>query len=113
MAGAAVSAVLLVTAWRLGAPAPVLLRMGGNIAVDTLVGAVPGLGDAFDFGWKANRRNMRLLERYEEAPADVVRGSRLVLALLLLGLLTLLAASAVGGFFLLRWLVSPRAVSPR
>ena len=42
-----------------------------NVAIDTLVGLVPVVGDLFDFAWKANDMNMALLERhaYEERPA--------------------------------------------
>ena len=49
-------------------PRVVLVRMIFNAAVDAIVGAIPFAGDLFDFGWKANQRNMALLERhaYEE-----------------------------------------------
>jgi hypothetical protein len=49
-------------------PRVVLARMIFNAAVDGVVGAIPFAGDLFDFGWKANQRNMALLERhaYEE-----------------------------------------------
>ena len=49
-------------------PRVVLARMIFNAAVDGIVGAIPFAGDLFDFGWKANQRNMALLERhaYEE-----------------------------------------------
>jgi Domain of unknown function (DUF4112) len=48
----------------LGIPRVVQLRMIINVAVDGLVGAVPLIGDLFDFVWKANDRNMALLERH-------------------------------------------------
>jgi len=54
----------------LGAPGLVIARMLGNVALDGVVGAVPLLGDAFDVLWRANKRNMRLLQewiRQEEA----------------------------------------------
>ncbi|MGH7675347.1 MAG: DUF4112 domain-containing protein [Gemmatimonadales bacterium] len=54
---------------RVGAPAPVLLRMLFNVAVDAGVGTIPLAGDLFDIGWKANRRNLDLLERWVETPA--------------------------------------------
>ena len=41
-----------------------LLRMGGNVAVDTLIGAVPLVGDAFDFVFRSNTRNIRILKRW-------------------------------------------------
>jgi hypothetical protein len=106
LAGALVAGYALVVAARLGASSAVLLRMAGNIAVDTVVGTIPLLGDAFDVGWKANRRNLHLLERYIANPRSATRASRLVLLLLLLLLLALAAGVGFLGFYLVRWLVS-------
>jgi hypothetical protein len=41
-----------------------LVRMAGNVAMDTAVGAIPLLGDAFDFAFRSNSRNLRILKRY-------------------------------------------------
>src|SRR5688572_22207433 len=60
-AGLAISSYIVVEAWRLGAPSPILLRMIANLVVDGAVGAVPIAGDLFDIAWKANKRNMNLL----------------------------------------------------
>jgi hypothetical protein len=49
---------------RLGVPKVVLARMVLNVLIDTGVGAIPVLGDLFDFGWKANAWNLALLERH-------------------------------------------------
>lgn len=95
LAGAAVSGYVLLAAARLGTPLPVLLRMLLNIGVDTLVGAVPLLGDLFDLGWKANRRNLHLLEQYLERPEATGRTSLGVVSVVL-ALLLLLLAGAVG-----------------
>ncbi|MDI5935621.1 DUF4112 domain-containing protein [Halomonas kalidii] len=43
-------------------PARVLARMVLNVALDTLVGAIPILGDVFDVAFKANLRNVRLMD---------------------------------------------------
>jgi hypothetical protein len=48
----------------LGIPRVVIMRMIINVAVDTLVGLVPVLGDLFDFAWKSNNRNLALLEQH-------------------------------------------------
>lgn len=48
----------------LGAPRHLIARMLVNVALDGVVGAVPLLGDAFDVMWRANRRNMTLLQRH-------------------------------------------------
>lgn len=49
---------------RLGVPAKALTRMAGNILLEALVGAVPLLGDLFDFAWQANTRNLQLIEQH-------------------------------------------------
>jgi hypothetical protein len=51
-------------AYHLGAPAHLIMRMLGNVALDGVVGAVPLVGDAFDVVWRANRRNMALLRNW-------------------------------------------------
>ena len=76
MVGLGVSAWIVFGAARLGAPKPILARMAGNVALESLIGAVPLLGDLFDFVFKANERNMRLLERHVSEPARVARRSR-------------------------------------
>ena len=37
--------------------------MAANIGIEVVLGAVPVLGNLFDIGWRANRRNYALLER--------------------------------------------------
>ncbi len=56
----------------LGLPRVIQLRMIFNVAIDTLLGVVPLVGDLFDFAWKANDKNMAMLEEYayEEKPAS-------------------------------------------
>jgi hypothetical protein len=75
VASGVMSTYIVLTAWRRGAPAAVLARMLGNIGVDTLLGSIPIAGDLFDVAFKSNIRNVRLLERYAEAPQEVERRS--------------------------------------
>ena len=56
--------LLLLHAVRMRIPRIVQLRMLINAAIDLLVGFIPVVGDLFDFGWKANVRNLALLERH-------------------------------------------------
>lgn len=58
-----VSAYFLWEAKRLGARKRTLAWMLGNVAVDFVVGAIPLVGDLADIGWRANRRNMKVLIR--------------------------------------------------
>jgi uncharacterized protein DUF4112 len=56
--------VLLWQAAKLRVPKIVLARMVLNALIDAGVGAIPILGDAFDFAWRSNEWNMALLERH-------------------------------------------------
>ena len=49
-----------------GASGFVLARMTFNILIDAIVGAIPILGDLFDVAFKANMRNMRLMQQHYE-----------------------------------------------
>ena len=59
-----VSLMLLNKARKMQVPRRLLLRMLGNIIIDCLVGALPLVGDLFDLGWRANTKNLSLLEQY-------------------------------------------------
>lgn len=59
--GLAISGFALMEAWRLGAPPSLILRMMGNVAIDSGLGAVPIAGDIFDVLFKSNTRNLKLL----------------------------------------------------
>jgi len=66
LVGAGLSSLIMVEAVRLGAPKRIWLRMGANIGIDFVVGLVPVLGDVFDFVWKNNRRNQKVMRRWLE-----------------------------------------------
>ena len=61
---AAMGSYLIWEAKNLGLPKWKLARMAGNIAFDTAVGAVPVLGDAFDFAFRSNTRNLRIVKKH-------------------------------------------------
>ena len=100
--GAAASGYALLTAARVGAPAPVILRMVMNIGLDMLIGAIPLLGDLFDFGWKANRKNLALLETYVQQPQQTRKASRGVLVFAVLALLALIGGGIWLAVYVLR-----------
>jgi Domain of unknown function (DUF4112) len=64
LASLGISGLIILTISRHGVSFTVLLKMIWNIIVDALVGTIPVLGDFFDFGFKANRRNMNLLKAH-------------------------------------------------
>jgi hypothetical protein len=106
--GGAVSTWFLLTAARLGAPPPLLARMGLNVAIDALLGAVPLLGDLFDVGWKANVRNLALLEAHLADPHGTRRRSRWALAAIAAAVILLLGSLAAATLWVaartLEWL---------
>tara|TARA_R110000850_G_scaffold77777_1_gene168165 strand:- start:8359 stop:8832 length:474 start_codon:yes stop_codon:yes gene_type:complete len=74
---ALISSVVISEAARMGAPKVLLLKMAFNVLVDTIFGAIPLVGDLFDFAWKANQRNVKLLNRYLDSPRETETTSRL------------------------------------
>jgi uncharacterized protein DUF4112 len=92
--GAALSAYIILEAARLGFSKRTLLRMGGNVAIEALVGIVPILGDIFDIAWKANVKNVALLrtnrdeiiKRDERSLRQIIRLLMVVIVLTMLGL---------------------------
>jgi hypothetical protein len=64
--GALLSLYVVVEAYRIDVPRALLLRMLWNVFVDFVGGIVPIAGDLFDAVWKANVRNVELLESYVE-----------------------------------------------
>lgn len=60
----AVSAALIMTMMRHGASGHLVVRMVLNVLLDTLVGAIPVVGNIFDFAYKANDRNVRMLRAH-------------------------------------------------
>jgi hypothetical protein len=90
------SGIIILQAARAGVPTPVLGRMLGNVLLDVVVGSIPLLGDVFDVAWRANSRNVRLLEAWLDRPAATKRASALTVGGILF-LLLLVVALAVWG----------------
>lgn len=76
---AAASSYIIFESARLGASNRTLLKMLWNAGVDALIGAIPVLGDLFDIAWKANVRNLELLEREIETQKLRTRSSEAVM----------------------------------
>ena len=62
--GAALGAYLVWEAKNLGLPKWKLWRMSGNVAFDTAIGFVPVAGDALDFLFRSNSRNLKIVKRH-------------------------------------------------
>lgn len=64
LTGMIFSAYIILESARIGAPARAVMAMALNVLLETVIGAIPVVGDAFDIYFKANRRNVALLRRY-------------------------------------------------
>src|SRR6478752_6573218 len=95
-ATALVSLYILTLAAEMQVPRSTMLRMGLNVAIDYVVGSIPIVGNLFDFAWKANARNMQLLERTLASPPAERRKQSLWDWLILIGLLAVLVALFIG-----------------
>ncbi len=102
--GAVISSYILSESARLGAPKSILIKMAFNVAVDAVLGAIPLVGDFFDFTWKANLRNVKLLHEYLDKPRKTVVVSRLFVAALIAVVVLFVAFVILFGVLLLRWL---------
>jgi hypothetical protein len=61
---AAMGAYMVWEARNLGMSKWQLMRMTANIGIDTALGAIPLVGDAFDFIWRSNSKNLRIIHKH-------------------------------------------------
>jgi len=101
LVGVALSSYILSQSARLGAPRSVLTRMAFNIGVEGVVGIIPFAGDVFDAAFKANQRNVQLLDQWLEAPKRAERSSRAFAAMIIVVLVTIFVLVGLGSYFLL------------
>lgn len=104
--GGVMSGMVILAASRAGAPRSVIARMVANAGIDMVVGTVPLLGDLFDMGWKANRKNLDLLDRYLERPTETKRASAGFVVGALIVVLLLVAGSVLIAVLLMRALLN-------
>ena len=109
-AGAALAGAIVVEGLRQSISRYAVLRMAANIAIDTVIGSVPVLGDLFDAGWKSNRRNIAILERHIAEPSGAQQADRAFVLLIGGGLLVMCVAVVAAALLLsakvLRWLLT-------
>lgn len=93
--GGILSTWALYQAVKIGAPKSIIFRILLNIAIDSIVGTIPVVGDLFDFVWKTNYRNLKLLEDFQATPRQA-RSRALIssLAIVAGGILLIIASIA-------------------
>lgn len=101
VATALFACVLIVQAHQMRMPRVVQLRMLINVVADVLVGLVPFVGDVADVFWKANTRNLAMLERHVAQPRPATPGDYLFVAAVLLAVVSVAAIP----LFFMYWLL--------
>ena len=104
-AGALVASYIVFEGLRFEVPPSTLLRMLANVAIDALVGTVPVLGDIFDVAWRANLKNVALIEHHLADPHGAQRASRAWILLVIAVLVLLAALGIAAGWLVLRALL--------
>lgn len=80
----------------------VILRMGLNILIENLIDVLPLFGNVFDFIWKANNKNIVLIEQHLLNPLSTTLKSRLTLGLVAFVLLAILIGSVALTIYLFK-----------
>jgi NAD/NADP transhydrogenase beta subunit len=86
-----------------GASGFVLARMILNVLIDTIVGSIPFAGDIFDFAFKSNTRNMRLMHEHYQHGRHQGSAWKVIIPVLLI-LLLLMAGIVWLAYQLFSWL---------
>jgi hypothetical protein len=92
----------LIQAARRGLPKILLARMSLNILINEIVGIIPGLGDAFSFWFKSNKRNYQLLLAHTAAPQRARASDWLFVIVVLAALFIVVATGIFVSFLVLR-----------
>ena len=95
---------ILWQATRLRVPKVVLARMVLNALIDGGIGAIPVVGDAFDFAWRSNEWNMALLERHAMPGRGATSADYLFVTLCVIVVVMAALLPLVVLFWLLHWL---------
>lgn len=97
-----ISSLLVVQAARTGVSGKVLLKMTGNVLLDFIVGSIPILGSVFDFMYKANTKNIRLMREYYQEGKHKGSGVGILIMLVVIFALIIAAIAAVVSL-IVRW----------
>jgi hypothetical protein len=101
IAGAVIAVYALRVARQLGAPGVIQLHMLSNIALDASVGTIPVLGDLFDFVFKAQTRNLALLDEWLQTPHEATKRSKRGMIMVPVAIVLVFATLTILGIWLL------------
>lgn len=99
-----ISLFIIYQAAMLGCSVPTLLRMILNVMIDNFLDVFPILGNILDFVWKANNKNMILLEKHLANPTHTHRQSLFVIGSLVTLLLLFFMMTAYLSYLVIQWI---------
>ena len=80
--GSIISIYIIYSGSKMGLSSRVVAKMGLNLGLDFVIGLTPFLGDILDMGWKANKRNVELIEKNIKQTSENSTLSNLIIATL-------------------------------
>ena len=90
--GGTISTYIMYSGIKMGASPRVITQMAMNIAIDFAIGSIPLVGDLFDFVWKANKKNVELIEETTLLNEETKKINYLIVATLIVGLVAIILA---------------------
>ena len=90
--GGIISTYIMYSGIKIGASPRIIAQMAANIAVDFAIGSIPIVGDLFDFVWKANKKNVKLIEEVGVLNEETNKINYLIVAALIVGLVAIMLA---------------------
>lgn len=88
-----ISLFLVFVMWRNGTSGQLVMKMFKNVFVDAILGSIPLIGIFFDFTYRANLKNVKLLEEYYEE--DKHQGTGIKYIIITLTILVLISIAAI------------------
>ena len=101
IASGLLSVYIIYNAAKLGVPQETLIKMVSNILFDIIAGTVPVVGDVVDIAWKANIKNLELLETHLQLPPTTQKANPWFIFFLLAGLILVIILVASFSIFLI------------
>ena len=90
--GGILSTYIMYYGIKMGASPRIIAQMAANIAVDFAIGSIPSVGALFDFIWKANKKNVKLIEEVSVLNEETNKINYLIVAALIVGLVAIMLA---------------------
>ena len=94
--GVIFSTYIMYSGIKMGVSSKIVKKMAANIAIEFIIGSIPIIGDIFDALWKANKRNVELIEEATVENQENYRLNYLIMAsliILILGLILVILGS--------------------